>query len=256
MPLLFPALLIALGVGGLVVLVTGSDDRDVPEHEPDIAQPMPGSTGYKLVDKILIQLTAAAVSAGLPLGLMVGWIAKESGGKLAETTKYDERGLFQLMPDESKTLGLDHQRLSTDLTYSINGGIALIGYYSGKVDKFGVASRGSAYFWLLTKLVHSMGDGAVQKIVKAARDAGMVSSWAALKSYALNNEAELLHETKHSPTKWFNFVDSVYKVGAPFGFGTADSITVSAVGLDYARATQGATTGTIFSDIPDPLDCL
>lgn len=236
--ILIPIVLVAAGLGTIAYLATGDFDRPVPDHEPD-APAVADSTGYKLVDAILSELRKAAESSGIPLGLLVGWIAKESGGRLADTTKYDERGYFQLMPDESKRLGLDHQRLSTDSVYSINGGLLLIGLYMKAVEALGVAKPGSAYFWKLVKLAHSMGSGAMKQVVQAAQAVGDASTWSALEQYAEDHDAEMLHLTKHSPAKWFPFVDKVYAVGAPFGFGD-----VTVVG------------GEVFSDIVDPLDCL
>jgi hypothetical protein len=247
MPIVLPIALLGLGVAALVILATSSEDSPVPVHEPDLSPAPSGSTGYKLVDAILPQLRAASASSGVPLGVIVGWIAKESGGRLGEVTKLDERGLFQLMPAESKQLGLDHARLSTDLVYSINAGLALIGYYMGYVDRLGVASRGTAYFWRLVKLCHTMGSGATKKIVAAAQAAGSAGSWATLEKFALDNNAEMLHETKHSPSKWFPFVDAIAEVGAPFGFGSGDAI-VGASGV--------VPGGKIFDDIVDPLDYL
>ncbi|MES2179837.1 MAG: transglycosylase SLT domain-containing protein [Gemmatimonadota bacterium] len=247
MPVLIPLVIfVGAGAGVLIALALASTDRPVPVHEPDLppsAPPpvgFPTSTGYKLVDKILPMLKQAADSSKVPLGVLVGWIAKESGGRLGEVTKLDERGLFQLMPSESKSLGLDHQRLSTDATYSINGGLALIGQYMKLVNVLDVAPKGSEYFWRLVKLAHTMGSGATKKIVAMAQDAGEARTWARLEAYALAHESEILHAVKHSPTKWFPFVDKVYAVGAPFGFGSQDTI----VG------------GEIFRDIIDPLDCL
>lgn len=246
MPVLIPVILVGLGVGALVMVALASSDRDVPVHNPDLppnAPPpsgFPRSTGYKLVDKILPLLKQASDSSGVPLGLLVGWIAKESGGKIESTTKYGEVGLFQLMPDEYKKLGLDPALLASDPTYSINGGLALIASYMGEVNKLGVAQQGTAYFWRLVKLFHTMGSGAAKQIVAAAQGAGEARTWARLEAYALANEAELLHATKHSPTKWFPFVDKIADIGTPFGFGSQDTI----VG------------GALFADIPDPLNCL
>lgn len=184
------------------------------------------STGYSRIDKILGPLKKASDSSGIPLGVLVGWVAMESGGKLAAypqdgpgDTSLDERGYFQLLPDESKDLGVDHKRLSIDSNYSINAGLALIGRKMGAAERLGVAPKGSTYFWKLTKLNHSLGSKATQKVVEAARDAGQAGSWEALEKFSLDNEQKLLHETKHSPKKWFLFVDDVYKTGQPYGFG-------------------------------------
>lgn len=245
MPLL-PIILILGGGAALLAFALSSSERAVPAHDPDLS-PAPGSTRYKRVDALLGPLQQAAASSGIPLGVLVGWIARESGGKLAVhpqpgpgDTKLDERGFFQLMPSESKMLGFDHERLSTDPVYSINAGLALIGHYMGEADKLGVAQHGSSYFWRLVKLLHTMGPGAVDKIIAAAKADGATASWEALEEYATSHDAELLHATKHSPLKWFPFVDEVYATGAPFGFGAATTV----VG------------GAAFPDIIDPLDCL
>lgn len=246
MPIIIPLLLLGGGAALLFVALSKSND-DPPVHEPDLPSAPAGQTRWKFVNAILPLLQQAAASSGIPLGVLVGWIAKESGGKLAVhpqpgpgDTKYDERGYFQLMPDESKQLGLDHQRLSTDPTYSINGGLALIGHYMGDVNRLGVAQEGTSYYWRLVKLVHSMGDAAVRTIVDAAKADGSAGSWEALEEYAVAHNSDFLHSTKHSPSKWFPFVDEVYSVGAPFGFGAATTV----VG------------GPAFDDIIDPLDCL
>lgn len=243
--MIVPILLVGGGVLALVALAAASWDGPVPKHDPDLP-PMPGSTRYKRVDALLPELKRASDSSGVPLGLLVGWIARESGGRIDEVPKPlkgepdGERGYFQLTPSESAALGLDHARLSTDPTYSINAGLALIGKYMKAVDALGVAAQGSTYYWMLVKLAHTMGVGALNKIVAAAK--GDARTWSALEKYALEHDSELTSLVKHSPKKWFPLVDAVYDVGAPFGFGTSG-----------ATAIVGAVA---FDDIPDPLDCL
>jgi hypothetical protein len=234
-------LLLGAAVATAVVLLTG--EVVPPVHEPEMPV-TPGKTGWPKVDAILHLLRQAALESGIPLGLLVGWIAKESGGKIGEVTpKYNERGYFQLMPNESKKLGLDHERLSTDVMYSITAGLLLIGRYMKETDVLGVAPRGTRFYWLLVKLGHTMGSGATKKIVAAAKAAGQAGSWEALERYALDHNTEILHETKHAPAKWFPLIEEIYRVGAPFGFGSDAGTSV----------VGAAVAGTGYTDIPDPL---
>jgi hypothetical protein len=243
-----PILLIAAGTA--VVLAVVLTQEVVPDHPPDLPMPfLPGSTGYKRIDAIMDRLPdgapglrTAASTSGIPLGLLVGWIARESGGKIGETTKLDERGYFQLHPDESKSLGLDHQRLSTDPQYSINAGLKLIGLkYMPFADKFNIFPKGSSDYWKLVKLGHTMGSGAAAIVVNDARAAGATGSWAALEKYALDHNSELFSKAKHSPAKWFPLVDAVATAGAPFGFGSSSTAVVGEAA---------------FTDIPDILNLL
>ena len=242
-------LLIIMGASAALIAVAVTSGDNPPNHPQDLPMPFaPGSTGWKGVDAIMDRLPdgspglrTAANTSGVPLGVLVAWIGCESGGRLGETTRYDERGYFQLMPDESKTIGVDHQRLSTDPHYSIDAGIKLIARYVSEAQSLGVAPTGSSYFWKLVKFLHSLGSGGVRKIVNEAKLAGQAGSWAALENYAITNDSHFLSVTKHSPKKWMPFVDKVAAKGAPFGFGSDSTMVVGAV---------------VFPDIPDVLDLL
>lgn len=228
---------------------------DRPNFQPDTRvlgdersfSAAPSTTGFSPLDRILDELKKASTASKLPLGLLVGWIAKESGGKLARhpqpgpgDTHLDERGYFQLLPVESKMLSLQHEKLSTDPRYSINGGLALVGRYMGAADKLDIAPRGSSYYWKIVKLLHSMGPNQVKKIVNRAKDAGKTSSWDVLSTFALG-----LKINGPQPKKWFPFVDEIFTVGKPFGFGN-DTHLVGGL--------AGAPVVLPYSDIPDPLD--
>lgn len=218
----------AAGLGFLVWKLLTTNEHSLKDIMPD--EPIsggPDKTGYKLVDKILDKLRASAQKSGIPLGLMVGWIAKESGGKLSDTTSLDERGYYQLMPSESKSLGLDHQRLSTDSDYSIDAGVQLIRHYQSTINDLNVANAGTSYYWRLVKLAHSMGAGQVRKVVTAAKAAGQAGSWGDLEDFAT-----AMSINGPQPKKWFPFVDLVYKVGRPFGFGSEAKAVVGLDGLD------------------------
>ena len=265
---LIPVLAAVAGIAAAYALFSGDEDRPERHHEPDEPLPplppplpdggppaRPNKTGFKAGDRILDRLTAASASSRVPLGLLVGWVAKESGGRLATKpqpgpgdTKLDERGYFQLMPVETKALATtdprfaDHERLSTDSDYSINAGLALVGRYAGFVTRLGVAPYGSAYFWKMTKLCHSMGTGQTAKIVKSAKVVGKTGSWEALENFALG-----MNINGPQPKKWFPLVDEVYAVGRPFGFGTERTL-VAGWGDDKPKF--------IYSDIVDPLDVI
>lgn len=246
---------LASGVASLVIASRFSwpvrDDR--PAFKPDVQvegeQPLgvtPATTGFSNLDQLLGELKKASVSSKIPLGLLVGWIATESGGRLTRhaqpgpgDTPLDERGYFQLLPQESKELRLEHDKLSVDPCYSINGGLALIGKYMGAVDRLNVAPKGSSYYWKLVKLMHSMGPSQTTRIVKKAKAAGKTSSWDVLETYAVGLGPQ--------PRKWFSFVDRVFDTGRTFGFGN-DTHVVG--GLD------GAPVELPYSDIVDPLDII
>lgn len=250
---------IALTAGAVSVIIASRFTWPVrekrPSYQPDVESTegdrplgtMPTTTGYTTIDRLLDELKKASTSSQVPLGLLVGWIAKESGGRLSHQpqpgpgdTALDERGYFQLLPEESAKLRLKHQTLSTDSRYSINGGLALIGRYMGEVDRFDIAPKGSSYYWKLVKLIHSMGPGQVSRIVNKAKAAGKTSSWDVLEAFALG-----LKINGPQPREWFPFVDRVFAAGQAFGFGNDTHIVA---GLD------GASVVIPYPDIPDPLD--
>jgi hypothetical protein len=214
--------IVGVGLGAWYLLTR--DIHTMKDQVPDALPQAPalGKTGWRLVDKILPQLQSAASANGIPLGLLVGWIAKESGGRLGDKTSLNELGLFQLMPAESQSIGVDHERLSTDLDYSIDAGIRLIKKYMSTVVALDVAPAGSSYFWKLVKLVHSVGGGQTKKIVTAAKSDGQAGSWDQLEQYALG-----MMVAGPQPKKWLPFVDKVYAVGRPFGFGTEAAASAS-----------------------------
>jgi len=252
--MIFPLLLIGAGAATVIVLALQDDDGPVPDHPPDLPPGAPApagfphSTHYKRVDAILPELARACEMFGVPLGVGVGWIAKESGGKLAEAPKPlkgerdSERGYFQQTPSESDKLNLDHAKLSTDSEYSILGGLhAIRELYMPAADKLGVAQKGTTYYWDLVKLVHTMGPGATAKIVALAKEADQARNWDDLEHYALEHDREIFSAVKHSPKKWFPLVDEVREVGEPFGFGQPTTVVGGA---------------PAFTDIPDPIDAL
>lgn len=236
---------VTIGAGAVLLRLLTSDvhtfKEDVP---PDVSPPPPGKTGHKLVDALLPKLRDLASRNNIPLGLIVGWIIKESGGKLTDTTSTDERGYFQISPDESAKLGIDHQRLSTDSDYSLDAGARLIHEYETTVAGLKVAAADgySAFYWLLVKLCHTVGTGQTKKWVEAAQVAGAAGSWADFEAYVLGKSWR-----GPQPKKWFPFMDSLYTIGKPFGFGNASSAGPAVAGLPAnemrARRRESGTWG-------------
>ena len=149
----------------------------------------------------------------IPIAFLLGWIQIESGGNLSSTTSLDERGYFQLMPDESQELNLDHQRLSTDSEYSLQGGIKLVELYAKTVERLGY-SRTDPDFWHIVKFEHAIGSGSVTKLLKDMESHHVSSrSWATIQQYSKDNHARLLDLLGHDPVKWTASVNKVFAAG-------------------------------------------
>jgi len=237
---------VVAGVATFVVKLLTDDTHTFKDIPPDIAPPPPGTTGYKRVDALLPRLASIADTQNIPLGLLAGWIAKESGGKLATKpqpgpgdTSMDERGYGQLSPDESLKLRLDHQRLSTDSDYSLRALVNLIHEYEVDVQtlKLPAADGYSAFYWLLVKLNHTVGVGQTKKWAKAALDAGKADSWDDFKTFVLGKSWK-----GPQPKKWLPFMDELYAIGRPFGFGdTLSGPRVAGIPANEMQAHQRAS---------------
>ena len=164
------------------------------------------------------RLETACTASGVPLGVAVGWIEVESGGRIGEVTSLGERGLFQLIPDEIEDLGLNAAKLSTDVDYSIQSGMALIALCRKYLRAYAVTlNDGDELYWRLVKFVHSIGPGAARTIVREAAKAGALTDWDALKVYCQGRDSDYLQRLRHSPMKWIGLVDRMFTIGAPYG---------------------------------------
>jgi len=154
----------------------------------------------------------------VPVGLAIGWIEVESGGHIGEVTSLGERGYFQLMDDESASLGLNHDRLSIDIDYSLRGGFMLVDYYRDMVGRWEVETLEGELFWRMVKMAHSIGPGACKVIVKQAVASSALATWSDFRSFCFRNDHKFVVALRHSPAKWCALVDRVFLIGSPFGF--------------------------------------
>jgi len=177
----------------------------------------------------------------IPLDFLLGWIAVESSGRLGTVTQsLNERGYFQNHPDESKTLKLDHDRLSRDPDYSVQGGIALVRYGARQAQALGF-KYGSELSWAYAKLRHWLPLG-VKVILEDMKKRGFKpTTWDDFRTYVLRNQQRLDEAIQDAytrnkphlrswtlPPKWHSkhgieVVDRVFKRGRELAAGLANS---------------------------------
>ena len=160
----------------------------------------------------------------IPLYFLLGWIQTESGGNIADRTKLDERGYFQLHPGESQSLKVDHQRLSTDPDYSVWAGIQLVRMRASQAARLGF-QQGTELLWRATKWRHWV-PGAVDVIVAdMKKNAVQPSSWSVISQYVSANRNRLigLFKAKFNgtwdPVVGIANVDKVFRIGKQLAAG-------------------------------------
>lgn len=155
----------------------------------------------------------------VPLGVVVGWIEVESGGRVSETTKLREYGIFQIHPEESADLGFDHERIHHDAAYGLECGFRLVDHYRKVSWRFlsdagARLEQGSETHWRMAKFCHSIGSGAARACIAGAQL--KASSWDRFAEYLRMNGDALYKRLRHDPRKWLALVDRCFVVGAPY----------------------------------------
>jgi hypothetical protein len=154
----------------------------------------------------------------IPLDFLLGWIAVESDGRIDVVTSLDERGFFQIHPDESKDARppFQHRRLSTDPDYSVQAGLQLVRYYADLArHRFPWIPSGSELFWRIVKLEHAMGSGLAWKLLSQMRARGIETTWEAIKRYELTEGPKVHALLAREPGRFGRNVDRVFERGRP-----------------------------------------
>lgn len=130
--------------------------------------------------------------ADIPREYLLGWITVESGGKLGDLTKICERGYFQVHPEESQRLNLDHDRLSTDPGYSVEGGVKLVKMYRSGIERLaeqlGIDKK-SDLFWGLVKLRHWIPSAPQRLLAAMSANKVSISTWDSIRQYVTADPA-------------------------------------------------------------------
>src|SRR6266404_1559162 len=127
----------------------------------------------------------------IPLYFLLGWINVESSGRLEGPTSIGELGYFQIHPEESKALALDHPRLRTDPDYSVWGGIQLVRWKADGAHRRGFP-EGTELLWRVAKWLHWL-PGVVDLFLKDMRAAGIdpTADWNVIDQYVRTNQNRL-----------------------------------------------------------------
>lgn len=113
-----------------------------------------------------------------PVDFLLGWIQVESDGNVGTISSINERGLFQIHPEEAKTLGLsdeDFSKVAKEPALSLQHGIRLVSYYKAKAKKWLSQNNTTLTgwdFWRYVKLYHALPVVAKELPVKVAAKLG------------------------------------------------------------------------------------
>lgn len=184
------------------------------------------------VDKIRKEMGAT----NIPLNLLLGWMQVESAGNLNSRglASLDERGLFQISKDESNAINVDHNRVGTDIDYSIRSGIELAKYRANQIDKIlsrypnmiQTFTKDSDMYWRLVFFAFSAGEGSAELLVSRMSNSGIsFSNWNDVMEFAASNQ----YGFKHSPVKWSYHVNRAFDLGNRLNSSISSSKTAEKI---------------------------
>jgi hypothetical protein len=196
---------------------------------PGASRLRPGTVGKAWARKLvpLLNLYRREIPE-VPLEFLIGWIAFESGGNICSLTGLDERGYFQLHPDQSKDLrlyerfGKRHEELSYDPDFSIKAGILLVRSFMDHVRRLGY-QPGTDLFWRLVKWHHWLPRGIKVILAHMKQNGFRASNWEEFRKYVLDRRSQFLRlipgakpETGWDPKAGIQSVDRVFELGREF----------------------------------------
>jgi hypothetical protein len=151
----------------------------------------------------------------IPLEFLLGWIAVESDGRVDVVTSLDERGFFQIHPDESHDRRFDHARLTSDPEYSVQAGIQNVRYYADLArQRFPSIPPGSELFWRVVKLQHALGSPLTKRLLDGMHASGIPFTWEAIKQWEVTHGPQLHGLLRVEPLGRFGRnVDGVFAKG-------------------------------------------
>jgi hypothetical protein len=181
---------------------------------------------------------------------LLAWITVESGGKLGDLTKICERGYFQIHPEESQDLKLDHDRLSTDPAYSIEGGVKLVRKYvataQGIARQFGINEQGD-FFWSLVKLMHWIPSASARILARMRKSSASITDWSSVRSYV--NSTPNLGFGSFDPREGVKSVDHYLAMVERWRKLLASGLTASSTSSTTGGTTAGPQQTSVRGDV-------